>query len=241
MEKTGKSNHRSIDITCFTDPLCCWSWGLQPHLERLQALYGERITLQYKMGGMLPSWQQFYDEANAVSRPVQMGPVWMHAAQLTGRPINHHLWVKDPPASSFPACIAVKSAALQSPEAGVACFKQLQEAALAQGKNIAAWPVIHAVAQALVAVHPSFDVEQFAVDYKGAGMEAFRADRELAAQYRITRFPTLIITAAGHKSILLSGYRTGDGIIRAVEQAFPGWLQEVPTPSLFANYPAAAQ
>ncbi|WP_162915343.1 DsbA family protein [Paraflavitalea soli] len=211
-----------IQATWFTDPLCCWSWGMQPHLDQWQAGYGDQLTLQYVMGGMLPSWQQFHDEANNVSRPVQMGPVWMHAAQLMGRPVHHQVWMKDPPASSYPACIAVKAAALQLPEAGITLFRNLQQALMAAGKNIASWPILQSLAAQLVAEYPAFDLRQFEADYKqDAAIDAFKQDLARVAQYRITRFPTLLIEIPGQKGILLAGYRTGEGIMQAVEQAFP--------------------
>jgi len=144
----------------------------------------------------------------------------MHAAQLTGRSIDHHLWVKDPPVSSYPACIAVKSAELQSAKAGIACFKRLQQAAMLEGKNISSWPVIKGIAQELTTTYPSFDLKQFTVDYEGEGINAFRDDLALIGQYRITRFPTLMIYQREGKGIILPGFRRFEGMLEAIEQAF---------------------
>lgn len=86
------------------------------------------------MGGLIPSWTNFHDEVNAVTRPVQMGPVWMHAGQVANRPIHHLLWMKNPPSSSYPACIAVKSAQLQSGGHGESLLQRLREAAMVEEK-----------------------------------------------------------------------------------------------------------
>src|SRR4051812_7028555 len=103
-----------IDITIFTDPLCCWSWAFDTQLQQLKGILKRQATWNYRMGGLLPSWNNFHDNENAVSRPIQMGPVWMHAGQIAHKPIAHQLWMTEPPASSYPACIAVKCAQLQS-------------------------------------------------------------------------------------------------------------------------------
>lgn len=216
---TGQVNE--LNIIYFTDPLCCWSWGMQPHLDALQAQYGEKLSVQYVMGGMLPSWDRFRDDANSVSRPVQMGPVWMHAAQLTGRPMNHFLWVKDPPSSSYPACIAVKCAELQSRACGTVYFKHVQEAAMVHAKNIALWNELESVANEIARENKYFNAAQFALDYKNEnGTDAFRADLELAAKYKITRFPTMVVESPGKKPIIMSGYRTLEGITDVLTRAF---------------------
>jgi putative protein-disulfide isomerase len=228
-EMTGDALDGSPDlhVTYFTDPLCCWSWGFQPHLEALQTLYDKRMSVQYVMGGMLPSWEHFRDEVHAVSRPAQMGPVWMHAAQLTGRPINYHLWIKDPPASSYPACIAVKCAALQSAELGVTYFKHLQEATMTQAQNISSWPVLQAVAKEVAKNDDSFDVARFLADYQQQkGVDAFRADLALAARYQVTRFPTIVIESPGKKGIVISGYRTAEALNETITRAFGRGVDE---------------
>src|SRR5436190_8530475 len=104
----------AIEITIFTDPLCCWSWAFEPQLQHLKMILAGQAEWQYRMAGLLPSWNNFQDNVNAVSRPIQMGPVWMHAGQIAQKPICHRLWIDDPPASSYPACIAVKCTQLQS-------------------------------------------------------------------------------------------------------------------------------
>lgn len=210
-----------MHVKYFTDPLCCWSWVLGPHLDELQRLFPGRINMQYIMGGMIPSWDKFYDESNAISHPAQMGPVWMHAAQLTGRPINYLLWMKDPPASSYPACIAVKCVQLQSTKLGDTYFKRVQQAAMTEVKNVASWPVLEGLARQLASEQQSFSLKQFTLDYEQQnGALAFRADLDLVACYKITRFPTLLIDVPDRKSIVITGYRTFDGLTDALTQAF---------------------
>ena len=101
------------EIIYYTDPLCCWSWSMEPHWQRFKQGLTQEVTIRYKMGGLLPSWNLFHDANNSIRKPVQMGPEWLHAKHVSGAVIDDRLWIIDPPASSFPACIAVKAAELQ--------------------------------------------------------------------------------------------------------------------------------
>lgn len=209
-----------LAITYFTDPLCCWSWGMQPHLDSLQDRFGNRMTMTLMMGGLLPSWTNYYDEANSVSRPAQMGPVWMHAAQLTHRPVNYLVWANDPPDSSYPACIAVKCAALQSPELAMLLFRDLQQAVMQEGKNISKNETIQVIVTKLSKEYPLFNQKQFTADFlSDRGKAFFQEDLASLSKYGITRFPTLMITAK-EKSILIPGYRTLHSLLETISTAF---------------------
>lgn len=224
---SGNVHTTPFSVTYFTDPLCCWSWGMQRHLDSVQAHFKDRMTVKYVMGGMLPSWKTYHDQSNSVSRPAQMGPVWMHAAQLTNRPINYQLWMKDPPASSYPACIAVKCAGLQSEEAAIGLFKRLQQAAMRDLQNISRATTIRLVANYLSHELPSFSEQQFTSDWKAErATDSFRDDLAYTSRNGVTRFPTLIVEAAGERGILLPGYRTHEGVLHAIKEAFPTYCRE---------------
>src|SRR5436305_1999889 len=91
-----------LQIVYYTDPLCCWSWAMEPQLRRIQFEFRE-ISWRYCMGGLLPEWKNYNHEVNSVSRPIQIGPVWMHAGQVSGMPMDTTIWMRDPPQSSYPA------------------------------------------------------------------------------------------------------------------------------------------
>src|SRR5438309_9692359 len=98
-QTTGTADR--VSITYYTDPLCCWSWALEPQWRKLRYLFQNAITWRYVTGGLLPGWNQFTDGLNSVSRPAQMGPIWMEAAHISGMPINNQVWIRNPPASSY--------------------------------------------------------------------------------------------------------------------------------------------
>ena len=136
-----------VDITFYTDPLCCWSWALEPQWRELRYEFEGNIRWRYCMGGMLPSWKNFHDEVNSVSRPVQMGPVWMHASQISGMPMDTRIWMEDAPASSYPACIAFKGAELQVAAVAELYLRLVREAIMLDGKNIAKQNVLIDIAE----------------------------------------------------------------------------------------------
>jgi predicted DsbA family dithiol-disulfide isomerase len=211
-----------VDITYYTDPLCCWSWAFEPQWRKLQFEFAGKISVRYCMGGLLPGWNNFHDPVNSVSRPIQMGPVWMHASQLSGMPIQHNIWMKDPPASSYPACIAVKCAGLQSVEIEGRYLRLLREAIMIKGINIARQSVLIDVAKQLSKEFSSFDLTAFEQDLTNdKGLEAFRSDLQEIRYHNISRFPTLIIRRPQQGSILITGHRPYIVIMDALKKISP--------------------
>jgi putative protein-disulfide isomerase len=206
-DKNGTADQ--LEIIYFTDPLCCWSWGFEPQWRRLLLQYGNKIRWRYCMGGLLPSWKNFIDPLNSVNRPVQMGPVWMEASHITGMPIESSIWIQDPPQSSYPACIAVKAAGLQSFFAEETYLRKLREAIMIHKQNIAGLSVLLNIAADIAAMLPaSFDYQQFSNDiHSEEALEAFRKDIAEVGSKHINRFPTLLFRMPGKPSLIMTGYR----------------------------------
>jgi len=205
---------KSMQIIYYTDPLCCWSWVMEPALERLRTKLGAQAQWRYCMGGLLPDWNSFVDPVNSVTRPIQMGPVWMHAAEVGGVKIDHSLWFRDPPASSYPACVAVKCVELQSAAYVPGFLQKLREECMTNGLNIAKEEVLLNTASMLQKQFPSFNSDRFTDDLcNGNGREAFRADLHEVQVKNITRFPSLLIRRPEQPSILIAGYRQYESLM----------------------------
>lgn len=219
-EKTTNKVQDQVAIVCYTDPLCCWSWGMAPQLQRLLAEHPEQIAIEYCMGGLIPSWKEFSDPLNSIQNPSQMGPMWMQAGHITGRKIDDMVWMVDPPSSSYPACIAVKTAQLQSNEAAELMLHALSEAVMQHRKNITKTEVIATVADILVQQHPEiFDLERFKKEYNGdLSRDAFRKDLQKVKLNKIGRFPTLTISNSQGKGVMITGYRPYDALLEAIRQ-----------------------
>lgn len=171
------------------------------------------------MGGMIPDWKKFNDPFNAVSRPAQMGPVWMEAQHKTGAEINDVIWIKNPPASSYPACIAVKTAALQSFEASEIYLRAVWKAVMVDSMDISKKDVLIKIAAALGTAEPqTFDFDRFEKEYNHEpSRDAFRNDLRQISYCKIGRFPTMTFTKAG-KGLIMTGYRPYEALVEAFDQ-----------------------
>lgn len=212
----------SIDVTYYTDPLCAWSWAFEPQWRRLRFEYGPRLRWQYRMGGLLPSWNGFDDPLNDVTRPIQMGPLWVQVRHTSGMPLDDRLWFEDPPASSYPACLAVKAAGLQSPWAAEVYLRRAREVVMTERRNISRPDVLEALADEVAALHPGvLDPARFRRDLNGEeARAAFRNDLMDARYRRIERFPALTVQAGGH-GVVLYGYRPYAALLEAVLTVAP--------------------
>lgn len=204
-----------IQIDFYTDPLCCWSWAFDQHWKKLLERYPHEIDYHYIMCGMIPDWNKYNDPMNSVSKPIQMGPVWMHASEVTHVKMQYNIWHEDPPSSSYPACIAVKTVELQSAKAAETYLYNLRKALMEEGANISKEEIIIGIAENLEA--EQFDANKFKNDWGLAkGKEAFRMDLQKAKFYNIGRYPTLTFKNTAGKGIMIVGYRP----FEILEQAF---------------------
>jgi putative protein-disulfide isomerase len=204
-----KQEEEQVEIIYYTDPLCCWSWAFEPHWKMLKAEFKGKISCRYRMGGLLPDWNSYHDPLNSVSRPSQMGPVWMEASRVSGVPIHDRIWMEDPPASSYPACIAVKCAELQSSEAAEEYLRCLREAVMLNGRNIARREILLELGEILSSASPHiFNFKKFKKDlHNDAGMNAFRDDLHKVRYHQIGRFPALTMRKPREAGIIIIGYR----------------------------------
>lgn len=210
-------------VEYFTDPLCAWSWAFEGAWRRVRFALGPQLAWRYRMGGLLADWDHYDDPINCVRRPAQMAPHWFGIRQECGAEIDERIWLEDPPASSYPACLAVKTAELQSAEAGESLLLRLREAVMRRRRNIARWDVLQEEAEALAADEPGLlDPARLAADLdNGAAADAFRDDLTRLRYFQISRFPTLLVAAGDRPPAVLVGYRPYDALRQALEQVAP--------------------
>ena len=202
-------------ITVYTDPLCVWSWAMRPAWFQFLTML-ESVSVTYRMAGLIPSWTQFSDHQNAISKPIQMGPEWAHARAVTGVFVDDKIWIADPPASSYPSCIAVKAAGLQGNGMGDEYFYRAQRAVMAERRNIAKMGVLQEIAEELAGDFPGFDAVRFAVDLVGTeARRLFRMETMDWKYLQAGRLPAIIFKNAAGRGGLLTGYQT----LAALQQA----------------------
>ncbi|RYF90207.1 MAG: DsbA family protein [Chitinophagaceae bacterium] len=196
------------EIVYYTDPLCCWSWGMESSLNAIAERLGKKVRWRYCMCGLIPDWKHFVDPVNSVQRPAQMGPVWMHAQAVSGATFDSTIWFRDPPSSSYPACIAVKCVELQDALYVPTFLNLLRKAGMSNAINISKQDELIKLARELKHSFPLFDHNVFKQDLvNGRGREAFRADLSEVQSRGINRFPSLLIRS-DKEPVLLTGYRS---------------------------------
>lgn len=129
-----EANQSPIEVVHFADPWCWWSWGLEPILQRIRAVYGEQIRITYRMGGMaesISSWRREYEAESDEGLKA-----WINDSNsITGSPVDPESHLKAKVTSSWPACIAMKAAQLQSEKSAERFFRKLMEQNLLFGRN----------------------------------------------------------------------------------------------------------
>lgn len=209
-----KQTEGQIKVAFYTDPLCCWSWAFERHWRQLLENYGSQITYDYVMGGLIPRWDNYHDPLNAVSKPIQMGPVWMHASEVTHVKMKHSIWITDPPHSSYPPSIAFKTVELQSKEAADEYLFLMRKAMMDDGVNISKTDNLFAIAREIK--HPAFYFATFESDWKTEkGVQLFRFDLQKTKFHSIGRFPTLTFRNSDGDGIIITGYRPYEALNEA--------------------------
>lgn len=208
-----------VEVTYYTDPLCPWSWAFEPQWGRFLEESAGRFAVRYVMGGMIADWRTFRDPIHSIHNPSQMAAHWYHVGRVMGVAIDERLWHDDPPESSYPACLAVKAAGLQSPAAGAFYLRRLREAAMVGQRNIARAEVVLAIADEINDGN-TFDAMRFRDDLIGPeAASAFQEDLREIRYREIRRFPTLALRTGDRPAIAIVGYRPFEelcGILESV-------------------------
>lgn len=242
----------TIEITYYTDPLCSWSWAFEPVWRRLRYELGDWLAWRYRMGGMIPDWRRYADPLNDVAAPSHVGPQWLEVSRLSGMPIEPRIWHDDPPASSYPACLAVKAAELQGRDMGERYLRRAREAVMLEQRNIARRAVLLELATELAAEEvkaeaaaatsgaAALDPDAFcrALD-EGSALAAFREDLRDVKYRDIGRFPTLVIRGAAGHGVIAVGYRPYPALLDAVRHVVgtvPAAGRPAPTPAAYAAF-----
>lgn len=201
----------AIRIEYYTDPLCCWSWALEPVWRQIRRRYGAALSWSCVLGGMIESWATFKDPLNDIGRPAQIAPLWHMAGRAAGVAIDPAIWHLDPPASSYPASVAVKAAALQGTEAGERYLLLVREGVMTRRLNVARRQVLLQLGDEMAAYMPGrFDVARFAGGLAGPEARgAFTADLQRVRFLGIGRFPTIVAHGVTGSRMAV-GYRPAD-------------------------------
>ena len=212
---TLKQNEaKPVRLLYFTDPICSSCWGIEPQLRKLQMEYGDYFTIEYRMGGLLKSWDTY--GGSDVSGPASVAQHWDEASAHYGMPIDGDVWTEDPLHSSYPPSIAFKAAQLQGADKAEAFLRKLREMVFVQKKNITKWEHLLQAAEST-----GLNVEKFRADYEGDAQKLFEEDLELKQKWSVRGFPTFFFMDGEGNQLKIVGSKPYEKYEQALLQLAP--------------------
>ncbi|MEE1103168.1 MAG: DsbA family protein, partial [Alistipes sp.] len=199
----------NITIYQFTDPICVWSWGNDAVLRAIEYLYGDKIRIEYVMGGLVEDISTLYDlkgsKLEIVRRSNQIfAENWNAASLRHGMPVATHnfaLFSERYP-SSFPQNIAYEAAKRLNPQKAKHFLRLLREATFIEGKRTSQIDII-----IKEATRAGFCAAKFIDEYTtGSAQTDFMQDRMKCKRNGVTGFPSYTIRNDDTK-IFLRGYQ----------------------------------
>jgi len=134
VDKPTSGQEPLVEVVHFADPWCWWSWGLEPVISRLKEVYGDQITVSYRMGGITHDVDEWRKEYEVVEDDALRA--WIsESSELTGMPTDKNYILKSGMRSTWPACIAFKAAQLQGEELAERFLRRLMEVINLEAKN----------------------------------------------------------------------------------------------------------
>ena len=154
--------YKAVDHTYYyTDPVCPWSWALEPALRKLSVEFGDSLSVTFVMCGM----------AREVGDTEHLVGEMLEASAESGMPVDVRLWLAGAPRSSHPACLAVKAVSEQGDPAPY--LRRLREGLQCRRRKLDTADALVAEAREV----PGLDVERLRLGLASHGvLEAFAAD-----------------------------------------------------------------
>ncbi|OXB23071.1 dithiol-disulfide isomerase [Flavobacterium tructae] len=204
---------KPIKIIYYTDPICSSCWGIEPQLRKLKLEYGNYIDIDYRMGGLLPDWSY---NSGGISKPSDVAHHWEEASLYYEMPIDGNVWLEDPLDSSYPSCIAMKAAQIQSKDKAVKFMRILREKLYLEKKNIAKWENISEAAEL-----SGLDTKKLKWDYEGEAKVLFQEDLNYARSLGVRGFPTLFFSDGNQNQLTVYGSKPYASYENAILALFP--------------------
>jgi protein-disulfide isomerase-like protein with CxxC motif len=211
-----------VRVTYITDPACAASWGVEPMVRRLMAEFGDQLRFRFVMGGLAREW-------GPGDHP-DMIVTWLDWADRSRMPFDPLIWRDAPLRSSYPASMAMKAAADQSPEdGGYAYLRALREGIFCFRRKLDTTDALVELAGQV-----GLDVKRFRLDLASStAVESFGADLDIARDVPDeARAGGAVVTTAGTERVPFPSI-----VFTGVEGAHHG----VYGPAEYADYRAAAE
>lgn len=198
-----------ISIYQFSDPVCVWSWGNEPVMRAIDFLYGDKVKIEYIMGGLVENIASLYDLQGDTEEIIKRANAivtksWLMASERHGMPVvvgNNPLFTPRYP-SSYPQNIAYEAAKRLDPQRAKIFLRSLREATFTEQRRTSQIDVILDLAECA-----GYDRTLFLDEYTtGNAQTDFTHDRMLCRRNGITGFPSYMIRN-DDTSVIIGGFQ----------------------------------
>ena len=210
--------YKKVNLLYFTDPICSTYWLMQPQLRKLIIQFSDYLEIDYCMGGLLPSWENY--PGKMIKSKEDAYTYWESLSTDFAMPINPDVWKSDPLMSSFTPSIAFKAAQIQNREKAIVFLRRLNEQLFVKGNNICNNAII-----VNEAYESGLDVARLLRDLKEKAKILFEEDIKLAGELLVKSMPTFIFTDRFNNSVILKGIQS----FEAFEKVIKSFVPEVET------------
>ena len=198
-----------ITIYQFTDPVCVWCWGNEPVMRAIDYLYGNKVGVEYIMGGLIEEITTLYDLKGSKRQIIEranaiMAEHWLSASERHGMPVNtrHMALFSERYPSSFPQSIAYEAARRIDSTAAKRLLRRIREATFIEARRTSQIDVILDLA-----TQAGYNAADFIDEYTTGNAHAdFMQDRMLCRRNGITGFPSYLVRN-DDTEIIIGGYQ----------------------------------
>jgi 2-polyprenyl-6-methoxyphenol hydroxylase-like FAD-dependent oxidoreductase/predicted DsbA family dithiol-disulfide isomerase len=214
-----KGKLKPIQVLYFTDPICSTCWIIQPLLRKLKLEYDQYVNIEYRMGGLLPTWENY--NRGGITKPTEVAKHWEEVCAFHEMPLDGDVWIEDPLPSSYPPSIAFKAAQLQNNDKAILFLRRIKEMVFLEKKNIIKWEFLERSA-----FDVGLDSARLKRDFEGKARELFTEDLVLAKNLNVTAFPTLFFSDANNNQHMIRGYQSYDKFEEIIHKLMPDAKKE---------------
>lgn len=180
---------------------------MEAEVRKLNTVFEDQIAWSIRMGGLLKNWAEY--DGTHIRSPKDVGKHWDEVGEKYQIPISAGIWDDTPLISSYPACIATKSAQITSPEKAENFLRSMRELLFVGMFDI---NTPHAIEKAAL----MSEISPIAIfENMQEGKTQFHEDMKFAKLLGIRVLPTFIVEIGGEVEIL-RGYQTYEKMLETL-------------------------
>jgi|TARA_Y100000294_G_scaffold27170_1_gene23016 putative protein-disulfide isomerase len=190
--------------------MCSWCWGFKPTWNIVTKQLKGKIQIISLLGGLAPDSDE--DMPLQVQDYVQSN--WRRIEEkIPGTKFNYDFWTKcKPRRSTYPACRAVISARIQSPEFEMPMISAIQKCYYLDAQNPSDEHVLVTLAEEL-----GLDANKFLLDLRSEKVsKMLLAEISLAKTKGMSRMPSLSLQNGGELKAITIDFLDPDYIIAQI-------------------------